>query len=72
MSYRARQYNKIPAKNMKHDFFKNTFFPLTIIEWIKLDWKKKNSESIETFKKEFYNLLGHHLITHSIAITIKR
>ena len=51
MSYRARQYNKIPAKNMKHDFFKNTFFPLTIIEWIKLDWKKKNSESIETFKK---------------------
>ena len=27
MSYRARQCNKIPAINVKHDFFKNTFFP---------------------------------------------
>ena len=26
MSYRARQCNKIPAINVKHDFFKNTFF----------------------------------------------
>ena len=26
MSYRTRQYNKIPATNGKHDFFKNTFF----------------------------------------------
>ena len=27
MSYRTRQCNKIPAINVKHDFFKNTFFP---------------------------------------------
>ena len=27
MSYRTRQCNKIPAINMKHDFFRNTFFP---------------------------------------------
>ena len=26
MSYRTRQCNKIPAINVKHDFFKNTFF----------------------------------------------
>ena len=26
MSYRTRQYNKIPATNGKHDFFKNTLF----------------------------------------------
>ena len=51
MSYRTRQCNKIPAINAKHAFFKNTFFPSTIIEWNKLDWKIKNSESIETFKK---------------------
>ena len=49
MSYRTKQYNKIPVINVKHDFFKNTFFPSTIIEWNKLDWKIKNSESIETF-----------------------
>ena len=51
MSYRTRQCNKILAINVKHDFFKNTFFPSTIIECNKLDWKIKNSESIETFKK---------------------
>ena len=49
MSYRTRQCNKIPAINVNHDFFKNTFFPSTIVEWNKLDWKIKNSESIETF-----------------------
>ena len=53
MSYRTKECNKIPAKKVKHDFFKNTFFPSTIIEWNKLDWKIKNSESIETYKKRF-------------------
>ena len=47
MSHRTRQCNKIPAINVKHDFFKKTFFPSTIIEWFKLDWKIKNSESTE-------------------------
>ena len=51
MSFRTRQCNKILAINVKHDFFKNTIFPSTIIECNKLDWKIKNSESIETFKK---------------------
>ena len=51
MSYRTRQCNKIPGINVKHDFFKNTFFPSTIIVWNNLDWKIKNSQSIETFKK---------------------
>ena len=32
--------------------FSRTLFPSTIIEWNKLDWKIKNSESIETLKKE--------------------
>ena len=27
MSYRKRQCNKIPTINVKHDFFKKTFFP---------------------------------------------
>ena len=49
MSHRTRQYNKIPAINVKHNFFKNTFFPSKIIEWNKLDWKIKNSENIENF-----------------------
>ena len=51
MSYRTRQCNKIPAINVKHDFFKNTFFLSTTIEWNKSDLKIKNSQSIQTFKK---------------------
>ena len=57
MSYRARQCNKIPAINVKHDFFKNTFFPSTIMEWNKLDWEIKNSESILTFKKRILSFI---------------
>ena len=49
MSYRTKQCNKIPAKNVKRDFFKKDFYPSTIIEQNKLDWKIKNSESIKTF-----------------------
>ena len=51
MSYRTRECNKIPAINVKHDFFKNTLFPSTIMKWNKLDWEIKNSENIITFKK---------------------
>ena len=57
MSYRTRQCNKIPAINVKHDFFKNTFFPSTIMEWNKLDWEIKNSESIVTFKKRILSFI---------------
>ena len=46
------QFNKIPEINVNHDFFKNTFFPSAIMEWNKLDWEIKNSESIVTFKKK--------------------
>ena len=57
MSYRTKQCNKIPAINMKHDFFNSIFFPSTTIEWNKLDWKIKNSERIETFKKRMLSFL---------------
>ena len=57
MSYRTRQYNKIPAINVKHDLFKNTNFLSIITEWKKLDWKIKNSESIETFKKRILSFI---------------
>ena len=57
MSYRTRQCNNIPAITLKHDFFKNMFFPSTIIEWKKLDQKIKNSERIETFKKRILSFI---------------
>ena len=57
MSCRARQCNKIPAINVKNDFFKNTFFSSNNNWWNKLDWKIKNSESIETFKKRILPII---------------
>ena len=51
MPYRTRQCNKIPAINVKYDFFKNTLFPSTTMEWNKLDWEIK-TESITTFKQK--------------------
>ena len=57
MSYRTRQCNKIPTIKVKHDFFKNIFFPSAIIGWSKLDWKIKTSESIQTFKKRILSFI---------------
>ena len=51
MFSRSRECNKIPAINVKHKFFKNICFPSAIIDWNKLDWKIKYSESIEIFKE---------------------
>ena len=56
MSYRIRQCNKIPAINVTHEFFKD-FFPSTIIECNKLDWKIKRLESIETFQKRILSFI---------------
>ena len=57
MSYRTRQCNKIPAINVKHGSFKNTFFPSTIKKWNKLDWEIKNFESNVTFKKRILSFI---------------
>ena len=48
---------KIPAINVKHEIFKNSFFPSAIIEWNKLDVKSKNSESIKTLKKKILSFI---------------
>ena len=54
MPDRARKYNKTPTINVT---FKNTYFPLTIIEWNRLDWKFKNSDKIEDFKRRILSII---------------
>ena len=49
--YNTRNTNDIPLMNVKHNFFKNTFFPSTIIEWNKLDLEICNSASFDSFKE---------------------
>ena len=35
---------------MKHNYFKNSFFPSTVIEWNKLDLNIRNSKNLTNFK----------------------
>ena len=43
--------------NIKHNFFKNTFFPSTIIEWDKRDPAIGNSTSFNSFKESILKLI---------------
>ena len=47
----TRNSGKIPSIFVKHDYFKNSFFPSAITEWNKLDCHIKNSDSFAIFKK---------------------
>ena len=55
--YRSRNAQNIPHINVKHQFFKNSYFPSTIIEWNKLDSKIRNSETLNIFKSKFLKFI---------------
>ena len=44
---------------MKHQFFKNSYFPSTIIEWSKLDSNIRNSETLKSkiFKSKIFKFI---------------
>ena len=44
--------------NVKHNFFKNTFFPSTIFEWNKLDPEIHNSTSVDSFKESILKFIS--------------
>ena len=47
----TKHKNSVLLFNIKHDYFKNYFFPSTIIEWNNFDSIIRNSESLVLFKK---------------------
>ena len=49
-------YN-IPPIKIRHDCFKNSFFPSAITEWNRLDLNITNSASLNTFKKKLLNFM---------------
>ena len=49
-------YN-IPPIKVRHDYFKNSFFPSAITEWNKLDLNIRNSARLNTFKKKLLNFI---------------
>ena len=46
-----RNLGNIPSFFIKHDYFKNSFFPSAMTEWNKLDCYISNADSFEVFKK---------------------
>ena len=56
-TYNTRNTNNIPLFKVKHNFFRNSFFPSAVIEWNKLDLNIRNSESLNIFKKTLLNFI---------------
>ena len=52
-NYNTRNTVKITLFRTKHNFFKNYFFPSTVIEWSKLDPNLRSTASLNVFKKKY-------------------
>ena len=55
--HNTRNTNNIPQFKVKHNFFRNSFFPSAVIEWSKLDLNIRNSESLNIFKKSLLKFI---------------
>ena len=55
--YTTRNLDNITPFKVRHNFFKNSFFPSVISEWNKLDIEICNSASLEIFKKHLLNFI---------------
>ena len=49
---------KITLPNTKHNFFKSSYFPSTIIEWNNLDPHLRKSESFSVFTSNIFKFIG--------------
>ena len=53
----TRNHKNIPLFNAKHEYYRNSFFQSTVIEWNKLDNNIKNSELASAFKKQILKFI---------------
>ena len=56
-AYATRNVDNIPCFKIRHIFFKNSFFPSTIIEWNNLDPILRNSKSFVDFKNSILKFI---------------
>ena len=56
-NYRTRNADDVPYFKIRHNFFKNYFFPSAIIEWNKLDSRLRKVKSFSDFKKNVLSLI---------------
>ena len=55
--YSTRNHVNIPLFKTNHNFFKNPFFPSTIIEWNNLDPNLRKSDTYGTFKNDILKFI---------------
>ena len=56
-NYNTRDADKITLFHTKHNFFKNSFFPSTVIEWNKLDPNLRSAASLSNFKNNLLKFI---------------
>ena len=56
-TYRTRNTDNIPKFNVRHTFFRNSYFPSIVTEWNNLDKSIRNSESFSIFKKNILEFI---------------
>ena len=54
---RTRNADDVPYFNIRHNFFKNYFFPSADIEWNKLDSRLRKVKSFTDFKKNILSFI---------------
>ena len=57
-TYGTRNIDNIPQFDVKHTFFRNSYFPSIVTEWNNLYKSIKNSESFSIFKKNILQFIG--------------
>ena len=55
-AYNIRNVDKIPLFNVGHNFFKNDFFPSTVMESNKLDLNIYNENNLRDFLKKYFSI----------------
>ena len=68
--YTFRNSDKIPYFKTKHNFFKNSFFPLVIIEWNKLNPSLRRCDGYNVFKSNILKTIWLLPIRFLIAILL--
>ena len=56
-NYNTRNTDNITLFHTKHNFFKNSFFPSTVIEWNRLDPNLRSVTSLSVFKKNLLKFI---------------
>ena len=55
--HNTRCFDNNPLLKIKHNYFRNFFFPSTIIEWNKLSWEVRHSEKNRICKNRFLEFI---------------